>query len=62
MSFLPFNLGRIVSPHIRSLVLNLRMSLPVSMHAGQIILLTKLLANKDLGFYDFSIGNPAYLE
>ncbi|MCU1263738.1 MAG: hypothetical protein JWM21_56 [Acidobacteria bacterium] len=31
-----------------------------SMHTGQIILLTKLLANKDLGFYDFSTGSPAY--
>ena len=31
-----------------------------SMHTGQIILLTKLLAEKDLGFYDFSSGAPAH--
>jgi uncharacterized damage-inducible protein DinB len=29
-----------------------------SMHAGQIILLTKLLAKKDLAFYDFSTAKP----
>ena len=29
-----------------------------SMHTGQILLLTKLLANKDLRFYDFSTGRP----
>ena len=29
-----------------------------SMHTGQIIMLTKLLTNKDLGFYDFSSGVP----
>jgi uncharacterized damage-inducible protein DinB len=29
-----------------------------SMHTGQIILLTKLLAQKDLGFYDFASGSP----
>ncbi|MCA1601313.1 MAG: DUF1572 domain-containing protein [Acidobacteria bacterium] len=29
-----------------------------SMHAGQIILLTKLLTKKDLMFYDFSSGAP----
>jgi uncharacterized damage-inducible protein DinB len=29
-----------------------------SMHTGQIILLTKFLAQKDLGFYDFSTGAP----
>lgn len=28
-------------------------SLPISMHAGQIILLTKLLTATDLRFYDF---------
>jgi uncharacterized damage-inducible protein DinB len=30
-----------------------------SMHTGQIILLTKLLTESDLGFYDFSAGVPA---
>jgi hypothetical protein len=34
--------------------------LPVSMHTGQIILLTKLLANVDLVFYDFSTGKPVH--
>lgn len=29
-----------------------------SMHTGQIILLTKLIRSKDLGFYDFSSGVP----
>jgi uncharacterized damage-inducible protein DinB len=29
-----------------------------SMHTGQIILLTKMLSPKDLGFYDFSTGVP----
>lgn len=29
-----------------------------SMHTGQIILLTKMLTRKDLGFYDFSSGAP----
>ena len=31
-----------------------------SMHTGQIILLTKLLANVDLVFYDFSTGKPVH--
>jgi hypothetical protein len=31
---------------------------PFSMHAGQIVLLTKILAKKDLALYDFSTGNP----
>lgn len=31
-----------------------------SMHAGQIILLTKMLSQTDLGFYDFSTGKPVY--
>lgn len=31
-----------------------------SMHTGQIILLTKLLADVDLLFYDFSSGKPAH--
>ena len=31
-----------------------------SMHTGQIVLLTKLLNNKDLGFYDFSTGVPVH--
>lgn len=31
-----------------------------SMHTGQIILLTKMLANVDLVFYDFSTGKPVY--
>ncbi len=31
-----------------------------SMHTGQIILLTKMLAQKDLGFYDFASGAPKH--
>ena len=31
-----------------------------SMHTGQIILLTKMLANTDLIFYDFSTGKPIH--
>lgn len=31
-----------------------------SMHTGQIILMTKMLANIDLGFYDFSTGKPVH--
>ena len=31
-----------------------------SMHTGQIILLTKMLANIDLVFYDFSAGKPVH--
>jgi uncharacterized damage-inducible protein DinB len=31
-----------------------------SMHTGQIILLTKMLANTDLIFYDFSTGKPVH--
>jgi uncharacterized damage-inducible protein DinB len=31
-----------------------------SMHTGQIILLAKMLAGKDLGFYDFSTGVPVH--
>ena len=31
-----------------------------SMHTGQIILLTKLLTEKDLGFYDFATGAPVH--
>jgi uncharacterized damage-inducible protein DinB len=31
-----------------------------SMHTGQIILLTKMLANLDLVFYDFSGGKPVH--
>lgn len=32
----------------------------ISMHTGQIILLTKMLANVDLVFYDFSTGKPVH--
>jgi hypothetical protein len=32
------------------------MPLPISMHTGQIILLTKMLTATDLRFYDFSAG------
>jgi uncharacterized damage-inducible protein DinB len=32
----------------------------ISMHTGQIILLTKMLANIDLMFYDFSSGKTVY--
>lgn len=31
-----------------------------SMHTGQIILLTKLMAETDLGFYDFATGAPVH--
>ncbi len=31
-----------------------------SMHTGQIILLTKMLAEKDLAFYDFASGAPRH--
>lgn len=31
-----------------------------SMHTGQIILLTKMLANVDMVFYDFSSGKPVH--
>jgi uncharacterized damage-inducible protein DinB len=31
-----------------------------SMHTGQIIMLTKMLAQKDLRFYDFSTGAPVH--
>jgi hypothetical protein len=34
--------------------------LSVSMHTGQIILLTKMLSGTDLGFYDFSTGKPVH--
>jgi hypothetical protein len=34
--------------------------LPVSMHTGQIILLTKMLAEIDMVFYDFSNGKPVH--
>jgi uncharacterized damage-inducible protein DinB len=32
----------------------------ISMHTGQIILLTKMLANTNLNFYDFSSGKPVH--
>jgi len=32
--------------------------LPVSMHTGQIIMLTKMLTQQDLRFYDFDAGGP----
>lgn len=31
-----------------------------SMHTGQIILLTKMIGGTDLGFYDFSSGQPVH--
>ena len=31
-----------------------------SMHTGQIILLAKMIGNTDLGFYDFSSGQPVH--
>jgi len=34
------------------------MPLPVSMHTGQIILMSKVFAEVDLGFYDFSGSAP----
>jgi hypothetical protein len=30
------------------------------MHTGQIILLTKMMTQKDLAFYDFSSGAPMH--
>jgi hypothetical protein len=33
-------------------------SLPISMHTGQIILLTKLLTGSDLRFYGFEASTP----
>jgi hypothetical protein len=35
-------------------------SLPISMHAGQIFLITKLLIATDLRFYDFEAGVPIH--
>jgi hypothetical protein len=32
--------------------------LPVSMHTGQIIMLTKMMTSADLRFYDFDAGVP----
>jgi hypothetical protein len=32
--------------------------LPISMHTGQIILLTKMMANADLAFYEFTDSMP----
>jgi hypothetical protein len=33
--------------------------LPISMHTGQIILMTKMFTEADLAFYDFSGSGPA---
>jgi hypothetical protein len=35
-------------------------TLPISMHTGQIIMLTKMLTGSDMRFYDFSGENPRY--
>lgn len=35
-------------------------SLPVSMHTGQIIMLTKILTATDLRFYSFESGVPVH--
>jgi hypothetical protein len=32
--------------------------LPISMHTGQIIMLTKMLTASDLSFYGFDAGTP----
>ena len=32
--------------------------LPITMHTGQIILMTKMLAEADLAFYEFSEQTP----
>jgi hypothetical protein len=32
--------------------------LPVSMHTGQIIMLTKMMTSADLRFYEFDAGAP----
>jgi hypothetical protein len=34
--------------------------LPITMHTGQIILITKMLQPKDLNFYDFSTRAPVH--
>jgi hypothetical protein len=36
----------------------LRVPLPISMHSGQIIMLTKMLTASDLHFYDFEASAP----
>ncbi len=33
-------------------------SLPISMHTGQSIMLTKMLTSSDLRFYEFEAGAP----
>jgi hypothetical protein len=35
-------------------------SLPISMHAGQIFLLTKVLTATNLRFYEFDAGTPVH--
>ena len=32
--------------------------LPISMHTGQIIMMAKMFADVDLGFYDFNDATP----
>jgi len=34
------------------------MPVPITMHTGQIIMLTKMLTSADLRFYDFDAGVP----
>jgi hypothetical protein len=35
-------------------------SLPISMHTGQIIMLTKMMTSADLRFYEFDTGAPVH--
>jgi hypothetical protein len=35
--------------------------LPISMHTGQIIMLTKMMTSADLRFYEFDSGAPVHL-
>jgi hypothetical protein len=36
----------------------IEVSLPISMHTGQILMLTKMLTSSDLRFYGFEDGTP----
>jgi uncharacterized damage-inducible protein DinB len=59
-----FDLGRCLEQHdiqgtrVTALEAIFHVTEHFSMHTGQIILLTKMLSQKDLAFYDFSTGAP----
>ncbi len=38
----------------------LEVPLPISMHTGQIIMLTKMMTSADLRFYEFDNGTPVH--